>query len=47
MPIGVVIALFVFAVMVLIAVIAAVVAAVSSVTGIQQTRGKKHKNIRP
>lgn len=41
MPIGVVIALSVFAV------IAAVVAAVSSVTGIQQTRGKKHKNIRP
>ena len=47
MPIGVVIALSVFAVMVLIAVIAAVVAAVSSVTGIPQTRGKKHKNIRP
>ena len=43
MPIGVVIALSVFAVMVLIAVIAAV----SSVAGIQQTRGKKHKNIRP
>lgn len=44
MPVGVVVALGVFAVMVLIAVIAAVVAAVSSVTGIKLTKNKKHKN---
>jgi len=41
MPVGVIIALSVFGVMVLIAVIAAVVAAVSTVTGIELRRHKK------
>lgn len=44
MPVGVVVALGAFAVMVLVAVIAGVISAVSAVTGFGSRRDKKHKD---